>query len=574
MNKNGWNIIILSLAILVGSISVAPHLLAVQSIGTEYKGIPFLYLNNEFGYASRIQEISDGHFFIGSSNFFEYKNIIPVVPPSGEYTYYILHLLTGLSVLNTIVLAKFLFPAILFLLIYLLVSKLIKDSPNNIKKIGAITAGIFVTLGYDLVDFRTVLMRLFTDTDHNTYLSLWTRPVNPIVGAIFLFSFLILILNIIENKNRKTNEILTGLTLALTAGYFFSFALAWIILFLLTLRFLWKRNYAVIKAFSVSALIAIIIDFFYWLNALKSVAGNALAVANRNGLLHFHTPILNKVLIVATLIFIILIWKKPKNETIWFCGIMLVSGFIAFNQQIITGLTIWPYHFVQYTIPFSVIIVITICGNILGNKYQKYYIMSCIGISSLVFIFALWNIPTYKNSIENFRNIQPVGQLFSWLNNNAEKDCVVLVDEQNEYINEMLPAVTHCNVYRSLDINSGIPVERTMWSYLIKLRQQGLTLSETDSYLNSHKTEVTSYFFTDWDNVFGKKDNPELENIIKKVSEQYKSLLKKDFSNALSKYKLDYIITTKKLDSSITPILQVHNDYETFSLYKFTSAKR
>ena len=578
MNKNGWNIIILSLAILVGSISVAPHLLAVQNIDTEYKGIPFLYLNNEFGYVSRIQEISDGHGFVGSPNFFEYKNIIPIVPPFGEYAYYILHILTGLSVLNTVVLAKFLFPAILFLLIYSFVSKLLKTTPDYVKKISAISAGIFVTLGYDLIDFRTVLSRLITN-DHNTYLSLWTRPVNPIIGALLLFSFLILVLNIIENKNRKINAVFAGLMLALTASYFFSFALAWIILLLLAFRYLWKRDYSIIKAFSISALIAIIVDFFYWLNALKSVAGNAIDVANRNGLLHFHTPILNKVLIIATTIFIVLVWKNfqnIKNEYVWFCGIMLTSGFIAFNQQIITSVTIWPYHFVQYTIPFSIIVIVVMCGNIFGQKYKKFYTVSCISITSLVFIFALWNISSYKNSMEDFKDRQPIGQLFSWLNNNAKKDCVVLVDEKNEIINEMIPATTHCNVYRSLDVNSGVPEERTMWSYLIKLKLQGLTLSEIDSYLNSHKTEGTSYFFTDWDNAFGKKNNPELENIIKKVTEQYKLFIKKDLATALSQYKLDYIITTnsdsqtiKELTSHIELILQSHNNQETFSFYRF-----
>ncbi|MEK9184738.1 MAG: hypothetical protein AAB866_01055, partial [Patescibacteria group bacterium] len=424
MNKNGWNIIILSLAILVGSISVAPHLLAVQSVGTEYKEIPFLYLNNEFGYVARIQEISDGHGLIGSANFFEYKNIIPIVPPFGEYAYYILHILTGLSVLNTVILAKFLFPAILFILVYLFVSKLLKTTLDYVKKISAITAGIFITLGYDLIDFRTVLSRFMTD-DYNTYLSLWTRPVNPIIGGLFLFSFLILVLNIIENKNRKISAIFAGLILALTASYFFSFALAWIILFLLVLRYLWKRDYFVVKAFSISALIAIIIDSFYWLNSLKSVVGDAIDVANRSGLLHFHTPILNKVLIMATLIFIALVWKNirnNKNETMWFCGIMLASGFIAFNQQIITGVTIWPYHFVQYTIPFSIIAIIVMCGNIFGQKYQKVYKISCISTTLFIIIFALWNISSYKNSLEDFRNRQPIDQLFSWLNNNAEKD--------------------------------------------------------------------------------------------------------------------------------------------------------
>ncbi|MSR71067.1 MAG: hypothetical protein EXS50_00125 [Candidatus Taylorbacteria bacterium] len=593
MSKSRWSVVALLFALLVGSIHIAPHLLAVKNIGIEYKGIPFLYLNNEFAYVSRIQEISDGHLLTGSPNYFEYKNIVPVAPPFGEYMYYLLHLITGLSTLNTVVFAKFLFPALLFILVYFLTMQLSSVAPENLKRISAITAGICITLGYDLVDLSTVITHILDGT-HDTVLSLWTRPVNPITGALFLFSFLILILTIIKNRNRHICVIAAGLVLALSAGYFFSFALEWIILFLLIVRYLWKREYAVFKALLASAFIAIILDSIYALQILQNIAKNTMALAGRNGLLHFHTPIINIMILVTIVIFTALVWKyfidvrnktkQPNNDTensLWFCGILLVAGVVCFNEQIITGFTIWPYHFVQYTIPLSIIVIIVTFGNILGKKHQKLYTALCLGTILCVITFALWNIPSYVYSLQNFKNKQPVNELFSWLNHNTPTDCVVLVDETDERINEMIPAATHCNVYRSGDINSGTPEQRMLISYLVKLKLQGLTKNNIDSYLHSHQADLGSYFFNDWVEGLGIKTNPRISAITKNVAEQYLLYLQEDFATALSQYKLDYIITTnsdsqtiKELTSHIELILQTHNNQETFSLYRFISAKR
>ncbi len=602
MSKNGLNIIldffkkysvVLLFAMIVGAASVAPHILAVRSLGTSYQGIPFLYLNNEFGYVSRIQEIADGHGFVGSPHFLEYKNLIPIVPPFGEYFYYALHLATGLTVPQTAVLAKFLFPALLFLLVYALTSRLSGATPPPSRNWGALAAGTFVTLGYDLVDWKPVLSRLLGE-NHLTILSLWTRPVNPIIGALVLFSFLLLVLNMIENRKRSRSAIGAGILLALGAGYFFSFALAWLILFLLALRFIFTREYDILKSFALSAGIAAALNGLYWLEALKSLQGIGSGVAERNGLLHFHTPILNKVLIAASAVFIVLCARylrdrkkqslPPNTETersLWFCGTALLAGFIAFNQQIVTGLTIWPYHFVQYTIPLSAIAVIATCGNILGSKHRKLYLASSILITVCSLGYAAWNIPSYRASMEDFRDRQPVATFYEWLNRNAPKDCVVLVIEKDERVGEMLTALTHCNVYRSLDINSGVPQERILTSFFVKLRLEGIPSKGVEQYLEAHPSLVTSYFFADWDETFGKKTSPDLGRTTQKLAEEYEVFSAQDFARALSRYRLDYILAVDSrpeeipgLAAHVTPIERTGNSKETFSLYRFTSATR
>ena len=102
--------------------------------------------------------------------------------------------------------SRFLLPAILFILVYFLIYKMttlsvsppwkegeekspspsLKGGGGNIlvAKITAITGGILVTLGYDLVDYRTVLGLPRGSAKVGDFL-LWSRPVK---NASFLGS--------------------------------------------------------------------------------------------------------------------------------------------------------------------------------------------------------------------------------------------------------------------------------------------------------------------------------------------------------------------------------------------------
>ena len=166
-------------AFLVGVIYITPHLIFQWSLGDAYRGIPMMQTANEDEYLARIQEILDGHPSLGSPVFYEYKNEPPLAPPVGEFFYAFPAMLMSISPVAVLTASRFLLPAILFILVYFLIYKMttlsvsppwkegeekspspsLKGGGGNIlvAKITAITGGILVTLGYDLVDYRTVL---------------------------------------------------------------------------------------------------------------------------------------------------------------------------------------------------------------------------------------------------------------------------------------------------------------------------------------------------------------------------------------------------------------------------------
>jgi hypothetical protein len=87
-----------------------------------------------------------------------------------------------------------------------------------------IASGLLVTLGYDLVDYRTVfdIIRNGTDIEH---LLVWTRLVNPITGALVFFSFLLALWAVFARGGRA-NIAVAATLLAVSVGYFFSFGIA------------------------------------------------------------------------------------------------------------------------------------------------------------------------------------------------------------------------------------------------------------------------------------------------------------------------------------------------------------
>ncbi|MBM2820987.1 MAG: hypothetical protein HW405_747, partial [Candidatus Berkelbacteria bacterium] len=256
---------------IVGFISVAPQILSIRALGNDYQGIHFIYIDDEVTYMTAIRDILDGHWLSGSPFFYEYKYLKSVVLPWGNYFYALPTLITGFSLVNILIISKFLFPAGLFILIYLLIKKLIGDGGNNfLVKISAVSGGLFATLGYDLLDYKWAWSFL-SGKIMDVHLLIWTRPVNPITGALLVFIFLLSTWSII-NKRRPIYAILTtGLLLGLMTYYFFSWGIAAAILGSLIAVCLFRKKYREAVALTAIGIINFLVSLPFWFNVLKNI---------------------------------------------------------------------------------------------------------------------------------------------------------------------------------------------------------------------------------------------------------------------------------------------------------------
>lgn len=581
-------------ALLIGFIYGLPHIFFMLSLGAEYKGVPMLQTPNEDSYLARIQEIRDGHGALGSPFFFEYKDAPPLAPPTGEWLYALPSLVFNVSPSSVLMSSKFILPPVLFLLIYALMFRL-TGSGSLPSKWSAIACGLLIVLGYDLVDYRSLLSYLSGDASPGSFL-LWARPVNPILGAIFLFSFLNCVFLLVRGTERQKSALFAGgVSLALMfASYFFSWGIALSVLAALCILFLLRKEYRLAGRLSLIVPIGIALAAPYWYAAWG--AGRSPLYEEsvlRSGLFLTHYPLQNK-LLVATLAFCALVlcfdaWLKRRKGLqfhfeIWhvFTLALLLGGLWAYSQQIVTGRTIWPYHFVQYTIPLSIVVFFALLHHIVREWNRYVWGTSIIGSVAASLIFGVYvQASTYENAYPRYVRAQAYVPLFERLNA-EEKDCVVLTNESSEemaWLNTLVPAFTHCNRYTSTETFSLMPFERGFRGYLALLRLRGIASDDIETYLVEHRGEASGYLYSNWQGLFGVSDFPDfsdplLATRLAAFGAQYREFLAQDFKTGLLRYRIDYILSASPLDEYLVRELRLTEAFDRngLVLYSFSGS--
>jgi len=304
------------LAVLVGASAIAPHLLAQNALGADYRGFPFIFHKNGDYYMAKIQDIIDGYWLANSPYLYDYKNTVSLVFPIGEYLYALPVLLFGVSVVSVLMAAKFIFPSLLFLLVYILLYNLSKRTSGD--KINAIFGGLLITIGEYFINYKDTWSRLIGQ-NHELYLSIWTRPVNPITGALFLFLFLILFWKSIRS-DKWYFPIASGIVLGIMPGYIFSWMVALSIVCSVAFFAIIRRRFVTIKKIFFVVLGCILAGlpvWYLWFNSFFAAADGQYS-ASRFGLMLTHYPVLNKVVLAQTILFLAIFlfeWRRKKKNS-------------------------------------------------------------------------------------------------------------------------------------------------------------------------------------------------------------------------------------------------------------------
>lgn len=555
--KNKWRALwashwlALSLACVVAVIGIAPHIWFALSLGSEYKGLYMTQAANELEYLGRVQEISEGHWGVGSVPFLEYKSNPPFMPPSAlEILSAVASRASGVSIANIFIVSKALLPAILFLLIYWIVWRIGGAKPET--KRWALAAAAFSVLGYDLVDYRSVLGFLRGGRGPDEFL-IWTRPINPIFGGILVFLFVGVLWNIYSQisfgkwKWRIFGGVLLGLGIL---SYFFSWGAISALLGIMFLTSFFQRRWDVIKSIVWAGLIGAVVSAPYWYNLWKtSGTADYTDSAMRSGLFLTRAPILNKVTVATLLLFLLITWLDDRRQNLnhfrkrelwWYMAFgMACVGLVVFNQQVITGKTVWPYHFVQYVILICVSALAIFASRLeWAPKFLTRLIAGLIIIVSIAFgIYS--QTMTYVQNVELYRGRQHYADLVSWLNANGVSECVVLAEDKS-YVGRIIPAFTRCNVYISDFWSFLLPSDRLYFNYLVHLRLKGIAADNIDSYLKDEYSDAIIYFWGT--QAMGKELRyGDYQLFLDKLADDYKDFLKKDFVSELERYRIDYL---------------------------------
>ena len=535
------------------------------ALGNQYQGVPFLYQDSEWAYLTRIHDVLDGHPTLGSPAFYEYKNVPAPLPPMGEYLYVGLKFIIFLPINTVVVLSKFFLPFLLFTAVYaaayLLAEGAIYRRLTGLFVASLVVLGIaFATPGYAL--------ELFKVGSSTLELSIWSRLVNPITGAILLFAFISALA--LHLRGNRRAWIGAGISLGLMSGYIFSFALALVSLSIVCIVLFVQKRYRSACVCIYALVLGGAINVFQLPELYAALRSpDAQQFSLRNGLLLTHTPLIDKVLIVALLVSgaaLFFYWLRMKKfdktrDSILIIVSLIAAGFIAMNEQIITGRTIWPEHFVQYTVPISYLAiavtfslaVATINSALVRRLWQGILL---IGILAC-FVFGIRIFSSYKSVLADFTDEQRVAPAMQWLDANTADDCVVFTveDPHIELLSDMMPALTHCDDYWSSYVFVGIPEDRIEHNYLMRLRFAGVTAANAPVYIHANNEEYRSVLFQDWKQIFWYSNDAWLISISNrsaiqeyfdlletKLTSDYDQEMKGNFLAELEQYKIDYVM--------------------------------
>lgn len=550
----------------------APAAIAPIALGGDYKGIQYMYQDDDDIYRARIHEILDGHGAVVSPFLYEYKQESANVAPTGEWFYALPAFIVGLPVI--FLAYKFLLPAALFFLVYLFTRALLSEEKHAVWT--AVAAGLLVTLGYDFVDYHSMLQIL---RGAPPGLLVWTRTVNPITGAVALFGFLLLLWQSLE---RRTPIVIAGgaALLALMVGYYFAWGIALCVLGTLFLMYLSLRDYPrALTLFGIGVLSIVLLVPYLYIALTMFGSNDGEHTATRTGMFFTHSPVFNSVLILATvlgaLFFFCAYWFgvwRERSKSWLFIGAMLAASWLAFNEQVITGREIWYHHFVQYTIPFSYITVLAaahLSVRALAPRLWPY------AIAVLIVFTGTYGIHTTTSvlfHINDFAKEQAYGPVMTWLTNNAPKDCVVLAVEKEEKAARLIPAYSQCNTYISTSVFYAIPVDRILHNMLLQLRLQNVSPDDVESYLRAHEDLVRSYLFTDWNQLFAPGDEEWLATTITTVAADYRDFAVGDLEAQIRSYRVDYLLSEGPLAPEVLaqlPHLPEKGVIGQFNIYTF-----
>ena len=561
LQRHKWAFIV---AVFVGMCAAMPMIVAPLYLGKTYHGIQYAPLDDEEIYRARIQDVLDGHWSVAQAHLYEYKDTASSVPPINEWLYALPALIFGLS--WVIVASKFLLPAALFFFAYLLIRRLTEH------ELTALAGGLLTFFSVEFADYGYILSLL-----HGAWPRplLWTRLVNPIVGVVELFVFLNLLFSIIK-REWKYAQWGAGASLALMVGYYFSFGIALALLGVLFLIYLARKEYDIVKRLTFVALEALILTAPYWYSAFSAIGGSKDA-AERTGMFFTHEPVLNKLLLVATVIcaalYCLARWRKALLEDkvpLYFSFALLAAGWIAFNEQVITGRDIWHHHFVQYAIPMATIATLTMLFFTLKQyRMWKWGMIAAIIVSLM---FGLYSTRNIVPRLEGFIHQQSYGSLTSWLNAHTEKDCSVLVYEEEENAARFIPAYSHCNIYLTSYTFSGVPMERIKHNFFLRMRLFGVTPKDAQEYLRSHESAVRGTFFKDWNQALMNSDPEWFEALVPELAKEYGTFVKGNVEGQVRIYRVDFLASESPLPSALTrqlPHLKERAVIENWHMYGF-----
>ena len=577
--NNHWLALILALS--VGGTIIFPNLLFFYQAGDQYGGFNMFETDGEYYYLARVREVYDGHYSIASP-LFSVKDLPYVYPPLPELIMGFTGLVLGLGINGVAILFRFLSPSLIFLLIYFLVLRL---SGN---KKAAIFAPIVTILAYNLISSPGQLWQILTGSDlTENQFSIYSRPVNPQISTLFFLAFLYAFWQRLATTKKRYfyySVLLFGLAIHV---YLYTWVFLTIFLGLQGLVSLIRRQAAEFKKVLGVLLIGSLFTVPYFLNSFNlSRHFSYPNLTLHYGLVTSHQPVFSSVVLLALVcLFFVYILNRPQpvSRSFWFLLLLVLSGAVAINQQIITGQLMQAGHFHWYfNRPILIIVIAVLLFQFLDKiKIKSVYqhlLLTIIVVISFVNIFEIHNA-SYQYHLAKYWRAQKYQDVIGWFNKNAQPEAVVYVPESYFYpipgrdletvdsfmLNRFMVIYTPLNVY--YDSKAGLSLlpypDYDKYNLLLTLKLLNIQPDQAADYLQTNPAifrDISGMYFK----TRGLNSSQVPADWISSITSQYQDFYLKPWPEIFSQYPLDYI-AWDKADLPDLPFEQIKDE---FNLYQ------
>lgn len=495
--------IVIFVAVLTALVFVSSYLFMIVFRNDNYftltvvNGVDGHFLD-QTTYAANIRDVVDGHFIVTDSFIYEQKGKLNIISP--WLPYFILGLMTYVtgSVSNTILIGNFIFPFILFLLIYFIAYRATKD------QYAGIASAVFMLLGYMFIltppyNIENTLSFLSKNFDASSPLNYFSRiPYIQLTFVLMAASMMLLYLTL-EKKNKLYYSIATGIVAGLLFyTYLYHWMAFFIGLFILTIIFVKKKKTELVKYFVIIIIIAAIVSIPYWViysgfSADKAYYKNIsekLGIENER----FNADMPKTIKYSAILIVFVMLSKK-KDNYFYMLSSLFVAGIIGLNLMLITGFDLHFRHFEStLLLPLSALVIIYTIWQIYKSNYtgRLSIVLSRIGkfykhiLISIIIFFILTGFSaqyTYaRNTYQYYAVDKDSREAYDWLDRNTETDDVVLALSTEQ--NFLIPVFTHDNIFLPNGAISTVTTNETTERFYIASRLFGVNSSYIEEVID------------------------------------------------------------------------------------------
>jgi hypothetical protein len=444
----------LMVSIVVGLVIIAPQLIFIQHLGSAYQGIYMHNTDAEPHYLARMEEAVKGEG-IGNPFIVEFRNTVP--PSFFSYSEELLAIparITPLSVPVLNLLYKFLLPALLAFVMYTLVVALTSS------RAWAGVSAIALVLGVTTFNLGTFLNLLQGRLVYEQFL-LYSRPVSPVLYVLFLLGYLHLLF---VRPYSRTRLLLLGLLYGLS-WYLFIYLSTFLTALLgsLVLWHLLKRDIASARRYAAVAIAGFIpaIPAVMNLHAITQSPYYGLFVGPI-GLEHTHAPYLHIPLLIIALVVGWYSYRHRPYRYLKETFVLLATSLVVMNQQVLTGLSLHPAHYITYfCMPVYVLVMILLLSSWLKTHTGLRGVLQVAIVLYAVVASAFILYSSYARWAPVVVTEQRYAPVLAWLDMHSPTDSVVMA---NPVLSELIPAYTADNVMWEVHANAYL-MPQSRWDF-------------------------------------------------------------------------------------------------------------